>query len=89
MADKSATIRAGLESARFLPNAMRWSVRTFGNGGFFSFSGFYWNKLLGGYRAFVTDPTVVLRYSSSRKGLLSPAEPDDFVHELGLPSPAS
>ena len=57
--------RAGLESARSLPHAMRWSVRTFGNGGFFSFTGFYWSKALGAYRAYVTNPaeTVVLRYA--------------------------
>jgi hypothetical protein len=44
-----------LQSAQFQPNAMRWSLRLFGNGGFFSFSGLYRNSLLGFYRAFVTD----------------------------------
>jgi hypothetical protein len=75
---------AGLESAQYVPNAMRRSIRTFANGGFFSFSGFYWNKALGAYRAYVTDPsrTVVLRYRSSRTVLLSPAEPETFVREL-------
>jgi hypothetical protein len=78
--------RAGLESAQFSPGIMRWSVRTFGNGGFFSFSGFYWNKTLGSYRAYVTDPasTVVLCYSSGRTVVLSPAAPEDFVRDLGL-----
>jgi hypothetical protein len=62
---------AGLQSARFEPEAMRWSIRTFGNGGLFSFTGCFRNKLLGAYRAFVTDPrrAVVLRYSGrSRLG---------------------
>ena len=74
---------AGLQSARFEPNAMRWSIRTFGNGGFFSFSGFYRNKLLGAYRAFVTDrhQTVVLRYSG-RTVVVSPSSPEEFVHEF-------
>ena len=83
---KTRLARAGLESARFVPHAMRWSVRTFGNGGFFSFSGFYWNKALGAYRAYVTDParTVVLHYRSSRTVLLSPAEPQAFVRELAV-----
>src|SRR4029079_2870086 len=31
--------RAGMQSAEVAPNAMRGSIRTFGNGGFFSFSG--------------------------------------------------
>lgn len=72
-----------LRSAQFEPNAMRRSIRTFGNGGFFSFSGFYRNNLLGSYRAFVTDRhrTVVLRYAG-RTVVLSPESPEDFVHEL-------
>jgi hypothetical protein len=74
---------AGLQSARFEPNAMRWSIRTFGNGGFFSFSGFYRNKLLGAYRAFVTDlhQTVVLRYGG-RTVVVSSSAPEEFAHEL-------
>jgi hypothetical protein len=77
--------RVGLESAQFEPNAMQWSIRTLGNGGFFSFSGFYRNKRLGGYRAFVTDrhQTVVLRYSG-RTVVVSPAAPEQFVQELVL-----
>ncbi len=79
--------RAGLQSARFEPDAMRWSMRTFGNGGFFSFSGFYRNKALGSYRAFVTDQhkTVVLRYSQ-RTVVMSPDSPEAFIRELGTMS---
>jgi hypothetical protein len=74
---------AGLQSAQLEPNAMRWSIRTFGNGGFFSFSGFYRNKLLGAYRAFVTDrnQTVVLRYSGHTI-VVSPSSPEKFTQEL-------
>jgi hypothetical protein len=32
--------RSGLQSARFEPDAMRGSIRTCGNGGLFSFTGF-------------------------------------------------
>ncbi|MGD0811990.1 MAG: PH domain-containing protein [Verrucomicrobiota bacterium] len=74
---------AGLQSAQFEPDAMRRSIRTFGNGGFFSFSGFYHNKILGTYRAFVTDrhQTVVLRYAG-RTVVVSPASPADFAQEF-------
>ena len=77
--------RIGLESAQVEPDAMRGSIRTFGNGGAFSFTGFYYNKRLGSYRAYVTDlrRTVVLRYAK-RKVVLSPATPEDFVHDLAL-----
>jgi hypothetical protein len=80
--------RAGLDSVQFEPKAMRWSIRLWGNGGLFSFTGFFRNKLLGGYRAFVTDPnkTVVLRYTS-RTVVISPAEPEEFVSELTTTPP--
>jgi hypothetical protein len=78
---------AGLQSAQFEPDAMRWSIRTFGNGGLFSFSGFYRNTALGTYRAFVTDPhrTVVLHFPT-RTVVVSPSEPEEFVHEIGVAS---
>ena len=81
--------RVGLESASAEPDAMRGSLRTFGNGGAFSFSGFFWSKRLGSYRAFVTDPrrTVVLRYAS-RRVVLSPELPGSFVGDLGVGRPA-
>ena len=74
---------AGLRSVQFEPNAMRWSIRTFGNGGFYSFSGFYYNKLLGAYRAFVTDchQTVVLRYGG-RTVVVSPSSPEEFAQKF-------
>jgi hypothetical protein len=75
--------RADLESAEVVPNALRKSLRTCGNGGAFSFTGWYWSKSLGHYRAFVTDlkRTVVLRFKN-RTVVMSPATPEDFVNEL-------
>jgi hypothetical protein len=80
--------RAGLESAQVEPDAMRGSIRTFGNGGAFSFTGFYYNKRLGSYQAYVTNPrrAVVLRYAN-RRVVLSPATPEDFVNDLALARP--
>lgn len=74
---------AGLQSAAFEPDAMRGGLRTCGNGGLFSFTGFFWNKSLGMYRAFVTDSnrTVVLRFPG-RTIVVSPSEPEDFVRQL-------
>lgn len=73
----------GLVSATADPGAMRSSLRTFGNGGGFSYTGRYWNKRLGSYRAFVTDParSVVLRWPE-RTVVVSPASPEAFVREL-------
>ena len=56
------------------------SWRTWGNGGFFSFSGHFVNTALNRYRAFVTDlsRTVVL---DTPRGVLvvSPDAPQEFV----------
>ena len=78
---------SGLESAKFEPEVMRGSLRTFGNGGLFSISGFFRNKALGAYRAFVTDQhqTVVLHYSG-RTVVVSPSSPEEFVHDICVPS---
>jgi hypothetical protein len=75
--------RDGLKSAEVLPKAMNKSLRTCGNGGAFSFTGWYWSKSLGFYRAFVTDlnRTVVLRFRL-RTVVVSPGDPEEFVAEL-------
>jgi serine/threonine protein kinase len=75
---------AGLKSARFEVAAMQWGLRA-GNGGFFSFSGFRYNRSLGLHRVFVTDParTVVLRYPR-RIVVVSPADPEAFVRDLAI-----
>ena len=75
--------RVGLESATFSPGAMKGSIRTFGNGGFYSFTGLYRNRELRNYRAFVTDGarSVVLRYAG-RTIVISPGDPEEFVREI-------
>lgn len=76
---------AGLQSAEFEPDAMRRSIRTFGNGGLFSFTGFFRNKALGTYLDFVTDPhqTVVLHFPN-RTVLVSPSAPAEFVDDIDV-----
>jgi Bacterial PH domain len=73
----------GLQGAYFDPNATHRSIRTFGNGGFFSFSGHFRNKELGSYRAFMTDRrrAVVLRFPSSVL-VISPDRAEDFVNTI-------
>ena len=73
---------AGLKSARFEMGATQWSIRA-GNGGFFSCTGFRYNRSLGFHRVFATDGmrTVVLRYLH-RTVVVSPADPEAFVRDL-------
>ena len=75
--------REGLISATMEPKAMKGSLRICGNGGMFSFSGWFWSKKLGRYKAYVTDlnQTVVLRWYN-RTAVVSPGDPEEFVREL-------
>lgn len=80
-----------LRDATTDPEAGAGSIRLFGNGGLFSFSGWFRNTKLGRYRAFVTDwqCAVVLRGSACTV-VLSPADPAGFVRGLQAPvAPAS
>ncbi|MDA0672631.1 MAG: PH domain-containing protein [Cyanobacteria bacterium] len=71
---------APLQAALVNPQAMDRSIRIWGNGGLFSFSGFFHNPQLGQYQAYVTDKkrTVVLTFPT-HKLVLSPADPEGFV----------
>lgn len=72
-----------VEKACFDPNITHGSIRLFGNGGLFSFTGWFSSHTLGTYRAFFTDPkrTVVLIFPK-RKIVISPENPDQFVELL-------
>jgi hypothetical protein len=72
-----------LQSVEINPHAMRSSIRLFGNGGLFSFTGLYRSKALGKYRAFVNDmdKTVVLRFPE-RTIVVSPGDPEGFVEAV-------
>jgi hypothetical protein len=74
---------AGLKSAELNPLATKRSVRTFGNGGMFSITGWYYNKTLGAYRMFATDlqRTVVLRLAN-RTIVVTPDNPEEFVRQV-------
>ena len=71
---------AGLTSIAGDAEAMRGSLRLLGNGGLFSFSGEFWNRRLGRFRALATDPqrAVVLRYSR-RTVVITPHDPQQFI----------
>jgi hypothetical protein len=71
---------AGLRSVTGDVDAMRGSIRVLANGGVFSFTGRYWNRKLGWYCAFATDPgrAVVLRYAD-RTVVITPHDPQHFI----------
>lgn len=59
------------------------AIRVLGNGGLFSFSGWYWSRALGKFRLFGTDlsRTVLLRFDD-RAVVVTPDRPEDFVAEV-------
>jgi hypothetical protein len=78
----------GIHQAYHDPRAMKRSLRLFGNGGLLSITGIYQNKLLGRYRAFVTDPSrAVVLVLPSRVVVISPSDPSAFIHQLRVTFP--
>jgi len=75
---------AGLRSVTGDTDAIRGAIRIGVHGGVFSYTGTFWNRKLGWYRAFVTDPgrTVVLRYPK-RAVVISPHDPQHFIMRAG------
>jgi hypothetical protein len=73
----------GITHAWHDPQAMKRSLRVFGNGGLYSITGLYRNSTLGLYRAFVTDPkrSVILALPR-RPVIVSPADPRAFLQQL-------
>lgn len=73
----------GLISVEVDPQALCGSIRLFGNGGMFSFTGIFRNKKLGVYRVFANNlrNIVVLRLSG-RVVVISPDQPEEFVRNI-------
>ena len=73
----------GLRDVHADPEAMKRSIRTFGNGGLFGFTGWFHNSTLGSYRAWVTDPhRAVVLDLPDKPVVVSPDRPNLFVDEV-------
>ncbi len=70
------------------PALLEGSLRVFGNGGLFSFSGRFRNRKIGPYRAFVTDwARAVVLFVPGRAIVVSPADPAAFVRAVSARFP--
>lgn len=80
---KTRLARNGFTSAEVVPGAMDKCLRVCGNGGGFSFTGWFWSKSLGSFTAYVTNNecTVVLKFGK-KTVVVSPDRPLDFVKDL-------
>lgn len=80
---------AGLVEVRADAGLTRGSLRLFGNGGFLSTTGVFWNRRLGRYRLLANDVSrsVLLRYAD-RAVVVAPEHParfaSDVAHRAGL-----
>lgn len=71
---------AGLRRIHADPAIMKHSIKVCGNGGLFSITGIYRSRVLGCYRAFVTNPEyAVALFLPDRVVVISPADPKAFV----------
>jgi hypothetical protein len=61
-------------------DVFKGSLRLLGNSGIFSFTGFFWKRGLGCYRAFATDPdrAVILKFRT-RTIVVTPDDPQRFI----------
>ena len=74
---------AEMRSVEVEPHALSHSFRTCGNGGLYSFTGFYWSRQLGHFRAYVTDLNrTVIVHMRNRTAVLSPDDPAAFARSV-------
>lgn len=73
-----------LTDAEWRQGAFGWAWRTCGNGGLYSFTGWYHQKPLGSFRALATRTTdaVILKFSDRKPIVVTPEDPAAFVEAV-------
>jgi hypothetical protein len=81
---KTAIPLKGFSDIEFAPDKLKCSMRLFGNGGLFAFTGLYQNKTMGRFRLFATDfNCAVILYLASKTVVITPKQPQvlvDYMH---------
>ena len=74
---------AGLRSIGVDAQALKGSLRSFGNGGLGAFHGYFWSRRMGKFRAYVTDKNraIVLRWENTCV-VVSPNDTENFIEEV-------
>lgn len=74
---------AGLAAAEREPEIMKGCLRLCGNGGLFSFTGWFWNRKHGMFRVFATNTRDMVALKIGRKTIVvSPDRPAEFIAAL-------
>lgn len=72
-----------VRSVEVEPLALSHSFRTCGNGGLYSFSGYYWSNQHGHFRAYVTDLNrTVIVHMKNHTAVISPDNPEAFARSV-------
>lgn len=73
-----------LTTAEWRPGSFGFAWRTCGNGGLYSFTGWYYQKSLGAFRALATRTTdgVILTFSDRKPIVVTPDDPARFVETV-------
>jgi PH (Pleckstrin Homology) domain-containing protein len=73
----------GVKNAWQDPDVIKGSLRVFGNGGVFSFTGLFWSKRFGRYRLYATDlKRAVVLVLTDRIVVVTPADPEAFLQQV-------
>ena len=67
-------------------NALRWVIRTFGNGGLWGFYGQFSNTKIGGMTWYASRRSnmLMLHMKDGKKIVITPDEPEQFLNALSL-----
>ncbi|HBQ59092.1 MAG TPA: hypothetical protein DD671_05560 [Balneolaceae bacterium] len=70
-----------IKSVELKPDAMMGSFRKWGIGGFFSYLGYFSNRILGDYKAYATHRkrTVLITTTKNDQIVVTPDNPEEFV----------
>ncbi len=70
-----------LTDAEWRPGSFGWAWRMCGNGGLYSFTGWFYQKSLGSFRALATrtGDAVILKFSDRKPIVVTPDDPGAFV----------
>ncbi len=79
-----------LTDAEWRRGSFGWAWRTCGNGGLYSFTGWYYQESIGAFRALATRTTdaVILKFSDRKPIVVTPDDPAGFVKAIQLMSAA-
>jgi hypothetical protein len=81
---------AHLQDVSPQPTLHKGSLRIFGNGGMFSFTGWFYRRDVGRYRALITDwKQAVVLHTDTLRLVISPADPAAFVRTVHHLYPAT